>query len=165
MAKEAKKAAEAAKAQETKNTPAVANNENDNDNIVDEIKKGGQFTSDIAKEAIEKIEKNRKDEKVYAMQRMILEQEYTNKRARLELRQRRAEEKVTKKFLTDTKTLLEEVQNEKYTQTEYSKKKKELYEEKQKAFREISKEYDDLYRELQRQYPGYWDYNWDRYCY
>ena len=153
MAKDTKKAAETkAENQAVENTP---------ENIVENIRNKNLLTEDAVKAAAEQIEKDAAEDKKREAMRAIKRFEYKNARALIELRRRRAEEKVSKEYLTKTKENFDSYMAGKSTLIEANKADETASEEKDKKFRELNKEFDGYIRELRQAYPGYWCYEWD----
>lgn len=148
MAKETKPAATAA---------TVVNEEN----IAEIISKGNLANSDNVKAAMEKNKKDKDERQIQELQNCMNEAEYTEKKAVLQLRQRRAEDKATKKRLEAVKAAEAELLDGKITPRQYQEKKQEAYKEQSKAYDEAAKEYNKLVRELRDGYPGYYSYEWD----
>lgn len=152
MAKDKKPAASAAEKKVVETTV---------ENIVDQIKNENKFGETILAEAEEQIKKEQDEKKVRMLKDRICKADYVNKRELLELRKRRAEEKVTKTALADTKEALDELKEGKITPTEYDKKLEEIDKKKYTSFNEIDKEHNTNVQELRNGYTGYYSYDWE----
>lgn len=161
MAKNDKKAQEAAAAAANNNggqNPTVENNETD---VVEEIKSQNLMRAENVTKALEKIQKDKDEQQQRELIDAIQQTEYTNKKKRLDLRKRRAEEKITKESLTKSKQILDDLCAGKLTKVEAEEATKTAKNEEYEAFKAINKEFDKHYRELRTLYPGYWRYDWD----
>lgn len=152
MAKETKKAAPAAEKKVVETTV---------ENIVDQIKAGNKFDEAILNEAEEQIKKEADEKKVNMLKDRICKADYVNKRELLELRKRRAEEKVTKTALSETKDALDKLKSGEITPTEYDKVLKEIDNKKFNGFREVEKEHNTNVQELRNGYSDYYSYDWE----
>lgn len=150
MAKEKKTAAKPAQ-----KSPATE------ENVMDDIKEMNTQTEESVAAAIAEIEKERDEKKKREAMNAIKKHEYKNKRALIELRKRRAEDKATKEHLAATKETLDNFLAGKLTAVEADEKDKKDEKTKSDAFREIEKKYSTNIRELRDAYPGYWSYEWD----
>ena len=161
MAKDNKKAAEAAEKKEQK-TAQVTNPVIDETNIEEQIKSANKMEDDIVKAAEEQIQKEKDDKKKRQMKEAILEAEYINKRELLELRKRRKESTATKEALTASKEALDELKGGKLTPREYEKKMIEVAKTKHEAFNKIDTDHSELLQELKSNFPSYncleWEY-------
>lgn len=126
------------------------------------------------KATIEEVEKRIKDENnerlIEQMKRKVNEARYINLKARLMLRQRRAEEVATKQYLTETKEALDKLtgvdkdgkyENPTLTIAEYEDERAAITKKKREAFAEAEKTFRKELNELRNQYPGYYCYEWD----
>ena len=95
------------------------------------------------------------------MKRAILQATYINSRELLELKKRRAEEKVTKRCLEGTLEALTELKSGKITPLEYDKKINDLVEDKRKDFKEIDDKHVELVKELRDNFPNYYSIDWE----
>lgn len=147
-------------AKETKPAANAAETVNE-ENIVEIVTGGNLADTDNVKAAIEKNKKDKDDRQIRELQSVLNESEYTEKKAVLQLRQRRAEDKATKKRLEAVKAAKAELFEGKITPRQFQEKKQEAYKEQSKSYDEASKEYNKLVRELRDAYPGYYSYEWD----
>lgn len=132
--------------------------------------------------AMEEIEKEEDQKKKGEAKEALMVATYNNVRTLLELRQRRREDKITKKKLERTKDLLERLigvrceikdggklvptktavpAEGRITPTQYKDMRRELNEEIRKDMREASTQFDKEYAELKNSYAGQWRYYWD----
>jgi hypothetical protein len=132
--------------------------------------------------AMEEIEKEEDQKKKSEAKEALMVATYNNVRTLLELRQRRREDKITKKKLERTKDLLERLigvrceikdggklvptktavpAEDRITPTQYKAMRRELNEEIRKDMREASEQFDKEYAELKNSYAGQWRYYWD----
>jgi hypothetical protein len=146
---------------EKKETKAAAAAVVDVENIAEIITKGNLADSDNVKAAIEKNKKDKDERQIRELQCCMNEAEYTEKKAVLQLRQRRAEDRATKKRLEAVKAAEAELLDGKITPRQYQEKKKEAYKEQSEAYKNAAVEYDKLVHELRDGYPGYYSYEWD----
>lgn len=144
--------------EEKKKAAAVATTE---DTVMDVIRKGNLLDEEVIKLGDEKDNEEEKERKVREYRRAKNKAKYQNFRALLQLRARRREEKATKKWLDDTKTLFDDLCAGKTTPVEYEEKRCEALKEKNKAFRESDETLRKEINELQHQFPGYWCYEWE----
>lgn len=143
--------------------------------VVDAIKAGSITTIDLADEALEEIKKDKQDRDKQELKEIVNRAMYKKLDVLLSLRQRRAEEKVTKASVTAKSDLLDRLVGKKVTisekneilfgdeiaedqrvsPTEYTKLLREQELNDQKAMTEISKNFDECKRMLRKQYPWY----------
>lgn len=159
MAKENKKGAEQ-KPAENKTVELTA------ENVMDMVKAKNLQTETSVASALAEIEKESDEKKKREAKDAILKFQYKNANALIEIRQRRAEEKATKEYLTGTKEILDQFLAGKITLIEANKKDEELNKTKEKAFNDIRKQFDEDRQELRNAYPNNWSYRWEpRYGY
>ena len=106
--------------------------ETSEENVLDVIKKGNLLQEKNVADALAEIEKETNDKKKEDAKSMILQSQYNNLKALLQLRSRRREEKATKEYLTKTKELLDSALAGKITPAEHKVKKDELKQEMRK---------------------------------
>ena len=147
MAKETKKAA-----------TEVATTE---DNVMEQIKSGNMLKESNVQAAIAEIEKQKDEKQKKDAMDMICVAKYNNIKALLELRARRREEKATKKYLSETKKVLDEALTGKITPTDYKKKRSDLKETCRKEQRESNRILGEELTELQNSFEGRYSYWWD----
>lgn len=141
--------------------PATESVELTAENIMDTVKAKNLQNESTVKAALDEIEKETDEKKKREAKHAILKCQYRNAKALISLRQRRAEEKVTKEHLTDTKTVLDEFLGGKLTPIEMEKKSQEIDKKEREAMNKISNEFNDNIRELRNAYPGHWCWEWD----
>lgn len=113
-------------------------------------------------ELAEKEIKAEQDEKKKSdLKHAILQATYINSRELLELKKRRAEEKVTKKCLEGTLEALNELKSGKLTPLEYDKKIKDLVKDKRNDFEDIDNKHIELVKELRDNFPNYYSVDWE----
>lgn len=149
-----------AKEEKKKAAQAVETNE---ENVMDEIRKGNLLDEEVIKLGDEEDDKEEKERLVREYRRAKNKAKYLNYKALLQLRARRREEKATKQWLSDTKDEFDKLKAGKLTPVEYEKARKEAYEKYQKASEQSDSTLNTEIKELQRQFPGYYSYEWDRY--
>lgn len=145
-------------AKKEEKTTAVAMTE---ENVMDTIRKGNLLDEEIIKLGDEKDSQEEKDRKVAEYRRAKNKAKYQNFRALLQLRARRREEKATKQWLNDTKSLFDDLCSGKITPLEYEEQRRKAVETKDKTFTESADTLRKEVKELQRQFPGYWCYDWE----
>lgn len=131
------------------------------DNVMDEIRSGNLIDTEIAKIGDEKDNEAERERKVQEYRKIKNKAKYQNRKALLMLRARRREEKVTKQYLDDTKTLLDDFVGSKLTVIEYEKKRKDIRKKRNDAMNESNDQYRTEIEELRNAFPGYWQYDWD----
>lgn len=152
MAKEAKKAAPATQEKKGNSTEET---------VVDDIKNMNKQTESTVQAALDEIEKEKDEKKKEEAKRTIKRCEYKNKRALLDLRRRRAEDRATKEYLEATKETLDQYLGGKLTAIEANEKDQEDVKKMNDEFNKIDREYNKNVSELREAYPGYWSYDWD----
>lgn len=131
------------------------------ENVMEVIKNKNLMTDDAVKKAAEQIEKDKAEDKMREAMRAIKRFEYNNAKKLIDLRKRRAEEKVTKDGLAKSKEILDAYLGGKMTRIEAENACKEADKAEREAFSKVEKEYSENYRELRDAYPGYYCYEWD----
>ena len=162
-------------AKETKETKAAAPAE---EKVVDEIRKGNMMTDTAIMKAMEEIEKEKDEDKKREAKRELCIATYDNRKTRLTLRKRRAEDDLMKERLSGTQTLLERLigfkteikdgilvptkekieAKEMLTPAEHERELRKLREEIDKKQGEIDKEYRKDVDELRNSYEGQYRY-------
>ena len=142
-----------------KNAEAVVNEEN----VMDILHNANTMEDDSFDKAEQEIKDEEEKRKVREAKSVLQEARYTELKEVLQLRQRRAEDKATKKCLEAVKDALAELKDKKITPVQYQEKKREAAKVKREAYTEASKEYDKNYAELRSKFPNYYSYEWDRY--
>ena len=135
--------------------------ETSEENVLDVIKKGNLLQEENVAAALSEIEKETNDKKKEEAKTMILQSQYNNLKALLQLRSRRREEKATKEYLTKTKELLDGALAGKITPAEYRVKKDELKQEMRKQCADSDNIYQNELKELHNSYAGRYAYWWD----
>lgn len=153
MAKETKKGA-AAKEQ---NAPVEVTEAN----VLDQLRAKNCVSQTAVDAAMAEIEKEKDEQLKREAKNAIQESQYTNMKKLLELRRRRAEEKATKKSLTDSKEALDKMLAGEITPVQYREAKEKFLKEERDAFRAIENDHTQAIKELRNAYPGYWQYEWD----
>lgn len=161
MAKENKKAAAAAAEKKEQSGAQVATPATE-ENVMDDIKKMNTQTEETVAAALAEIEKETDEKKKNDAKRAIKKHQYKNRRALIELRKRRAEDKVTKTYLAATKETLDQYLTGKLTATEADEKDRKDEREKSDGFRKVEEQFNKDVKEIRDAYPGYWSYEWDR---
>lgn len=133
------------------------------DNVMDQIKSGNLMQDKNVQEALSQIEKETDEKKVREAKDMIMVAKYRNAKKLIELRSRRAEERVTKEFLTKSKEVLDKVLAGKMTPMEYKAENKLNAKDEREAKRKIDEELAKNMAELRASYTGRWQYQseWD----
>lgn len=131
------------------------------DSVMDEIRKGNLIDEEVIKIGDEKDAEDEKERKVREYRKAKNQAKYTNRKALLELRQRRREEKATHEWLNETKSLFNQLCGGEITPSEYKEERRKAAEKKTKAFRDSDAQFSKELRELQNAFPGYWSYEWD----
>lgn len=160
----------------------VATNE---ENIVDAIRTGNQITDTAIEAALTEISKEKDDAKKREAKKQLCIATYVNRKIRLQLQQRRREDRITKEKLETSKQLLErllgvecEIKDgeciptkkkidaaNRLTPTQHEVELKKMEEETAKKIRESNKQFDDDLRELRNSYEGGYRYYVDSYWY
>lgn len=162
-----------AKKEEEKKAP-----EAQEEKVLDEIKKGNMMTDTAIIKAMEEIEKEKDEDKKREAKRELCIATYDNRKTRLLLRKRRAEDKLMKERLEGTQTLLERMigfkceikdgilvptkdkidAKEMLTPTEHERELRKLRDEIDKKQSDIDKEYRESVDELRNSYEGQYRY-------
>lgn len=151
--------------------PATVEQPANQEKDVMEIIRSGNMGEKATIEEVEKRIKDENNERIIAqMKSKVNEARYINLKARLMLRQRRAEEAATKQYLTETKEALDKLTgvdkdgkyvNPTLTIAEYEDERTAITKKKREAFAEAEKTFRKELNELRNQYPGYYCYEWD----
>lgn len=131
------------------------------ESIEEQIKSANKMEETIVELAEKEIKEEQDAKKKSDLKRAILQATYINSRELLELKKRRAEEKVTKKCLEGTLEALTELKSGKITPLEYDKKINDLVEDKRKDFKEIDDKHVELVKELRDNFPNYYSIDWE----
>lgn len=158
MAKDKKTAAQAAEVKNEQNAQVEITSEN----VMDQVRANNLQNDTAVAAAMAEIEKEKDEKKKRDAMHAIKKHQYKNVRALIELRKRRAEDKVTKKYLADTKETLDQYLAGKLTATEAEEKDRKDEREKSEGFRKVDEQFSKDIKELRDAYPGYWSYEWDR---
>lgn len=131
------------------------------DSVMDEIRKGNLIDEEVIKIGDEKDAEDEKERKVREYRKAKNQAKYTNRKALLELRERRRQEKATKEWLDKTKSAFDRLCGGEITPLEYKEERRKMAEEKEKAFRDSDTQFTKEVSELRNAFPGYWSYDWD----
>lgn len=131
------------------------------ESIEEQIKSANKMEETIVELAEKEIKAEQDEKKKSDLKRAILQATYINSRELLELKKRRAEEKVTKRCLEGTLEALTELKSGKITPLEYDKKINDLVEDKRKDFKEIDDKHVELVKELRDNFPNYYSIDWE----
>lgn len=131
------------------------------ESIEEQIKSANKMEETIVELAEKEIKEEQDAKKKSDLKRAILQATYINSRELLELKKRRAEEKVTKRCLEGTLEALTELKSGKITPLEYDKKINDLVEDKRKDFKEIDDKHVELVKELRDNFPNYYSIDWE----
>jgi len=131
----------------------MAVNEN---NIAETIRKGSTITKDAADAAQERIDKDRKDQLASEARSAILESEFKQKRAYLELKKNRDLEVPTKAKLASFTEITDKVKAGTITTKEVETLREAAETTYAKAANEINKEHGTLLSQLKEEYPSSW---------
>lgn len=131
------------------------------DNVMDQVRNKNLQNEESVKKALEDIEKEEDEKKREEAKRAIKKFQYKNLRALIELRRRRAEDKVTKEYLTATKVTLDEYLSGKITISEAEEKDIKDTRAKAEGFNKVDTTFGKEIKELKNAYPGYWSWDWD----
>ena len=131
------------------------------ESIEEQIKSANKMEETIVELAEKEIKEEQDAKKKSDLKRAILQATYINSRELLELKKRRAEEKVTKRCLEGTLEALTELKGGKITPLEYDKKINDLVEDKRKDFKEIDDKHVELVKELRDNFPNYYSIDWE----
>lgn len=131
------------------------------ESIEEQIKSANKMEETIVELAEKEIKEEQDQKKKSDLKRAILQATYINSRELLELKKRRAEEKVTKKCLEGTLEALTELKSGKITPLEYDKKINDLVKDKRNDFEEIDNKHVELVKELRDNFPNYYSIDWE----
>ena len=131
------------------------------ESIEEQIKSANKMEETIVELAEKEIKEEQDANKKSDLKLAILQATYINSRELLELKKRRAEEKVTKRCLEGTLEALTELKSGKITPLEYDKKINDLVEDKRKDFKEIDDKHVELVKELRDNFPNYYSIDWE----
>lgn len=131
------------------------------ESIEEQIKSANKMEETIVELAEKEIKEEQDQKKKSDLKRAILQATYINSRELLELKKRRAEEKVTKKCLEGTLEALTELKSGKITPLEYDKKINDLVNDKRNDFKEIDDKHVELVKELRDNFPNYYCVDWE----
>lgn len=131
------------------------------ESIEEQIKSANKMEETIVELAEKEIKEEQDAKKKSDLKRAILQATYINSRELLELKKRRAEEKVTKKCLEGTLEALTDLKSGKITPLEYDKKIKDLVNDKRNDFKEIDDKHVELVKELRDNFPNYYSIDWE----
>ena len=131
------------------------------ESIEEQIKSANKMEETIVELAEKEIKEEQDAKKKSDLKRAILQATYINSRELLELKKRRAEEKVTKKCLEGTLEALTELKSGKITPLEYDKKINDLVKDKRNDFEEIDDKHVELVKELRDNFPNYYSIDWE----
>lgn len=149
-------------AEKTKNnkTQEVVVNE---ENVVEQVKAGNLLKDKNVSAALDEIEKEQDEARKREAKDAIMCAKYINTKELINLRARRAEEKITKAALAKSKDLLDQLLGGKITPSEYKNLRKDATKEKSDAMSKADEELVKNMNELRRSYTGQWKYRceWD----
>lgn len=145
----------------TEKNAAKAATETTVENIEQQIKSENKMEDAIVAEAEKELQKEKDDKKKNEMKKALVMAEYINKRELLQLRKRRAEEKITKETLTATKENLDKLKKGEITPRAYDQALFELSKKRHEEFNKVDEEYKNLVRELNDNFPSYYSYEWE----
>lgn len=131
----------------------MAVNEN---NIAETIRKGSTITKDAADAATERIAKEREQQLANEARIAILESEFKQKRAYLQLKKNRDLEVPTKAKLAAFTEITDKVKAGTITTKEVEKLREEAESVYNKAAKAIDYDYSTLLSQLKEEYPGSW---------
>lgn len=149
-------------AEKTKNnkTQEVVVNE---ENVVEQVKAGNLLKDKNVSAALDEIEKEQDEARKREAKDAIMCAKYINTKELINLRARRAEEKITKAALAKSKDLLDQLLGGKITPSEYKNLRKDAAKEKADVMSKADDELAKNMNELRRSYTGQWQYHceWD----
>lgn len=131
------------------------------DNVMDEIRNGNLMSDLINEKAEKEIKDEEEARKVRVLKEAKMKSRYLNRKALLNLRARRREEKATKAYLEKTQELMNDLSGGKITPTEYDTKISEAFGESRKAIRESNDQLNKEKEELRNGCGSYWCWDWD----
>ena len=150
----AKNEKNAAKAAESQNAITV-------ENIKEQIESENKMEDAIVAEAEKELQKEKDDKKKGEMKKALVMAEYINKREVLQLRKRRAEEKITKETLTATKDNLDKLRKGELTPSSFTAALYDLSKQRRDEFNKVDEEYRKLVGELNNNFPSYYSPEWE----
>lgn len=153
MAKEKKENAQPA--------AAAAANVTTVDNVMEEIRKGNLMNDIINEKAEAEIKDEEEKRKIRVLKEAKMKSRYLNRKALLNLRARRREEKATKAYLEKTQELMNDLSDGKITPNEYNTKISEAFDESRKSIRESNDQLNKEKEELRNGCGSYWCWDWD----
>lgn len=146
---------------ETKKQGQTVELSNDEENVMKTIREKNLLKEDNVAKALKQIEDDNDEKQQREAKNAILCATYQNNKSLIKLRSRRREEKSTKKLLTKTKELLDDLIGKKLTVREYDEKRNEL----KKEFHKENMENDNLYAkdldELRANFGNSFRWDWD----
>lgn len=131
------------------------------ESIEEQIKSANKMEETIVELAEKEIKEEQDEKKKNDLKRAILQATYINSRELLELKKRRAEEKITKKCLEGTLEALNDLKSGKLTPIEYDKKINDLVTDKRNDFEDIDNKHIELVKELRDNFPNYYSMDWE----
>lgn len=131
------------------------------ENIKEQIESENKMEDAIVAEAEKELQKEKDDKKKKEMKNALVMAEYINKREVLQLRKRRAEEKITKETLTATKDNLEKLRKGELTPNSFTNALFDLSKKRRDEFNKVDEEYRNLVSELNNNFPSYYSPNWE----
>lgn len=146
---------------ETKKQGQTVELSNDEENVMKTIREKNLLKEDNVAKALKQIEDDNDEKQQREAKNAILCATYQNNKSLIKLRSRRREEKSTKKLLTKTKELLDDLIGKNLTVREYDEKRNEL----KKEFHKENMENDNLYAkdldELRANFGNNFRWDWD----
>ena len=146
---------------ETKKQGQTVELSNDEENVMKTIREKNLLKEDNVAKALKSIEDDNDEKQQREAKNAILCATYQNNKSLIKLRSRRREEKSTKKLLTKTKELLDDLIGKKLTVREYDEKRNEL----KREFNKENMENDNLYAkdldELRANFGNNFKWDWD----
>lgn len=146
---------------ETKKQGQTVELSNDEENVMKTIREKNLLKEDNVAKALKSIEDDNDEKQQREAKDAILCATYQNNKSLIKLRSRRREEKSTKKLLTKTKELLDDLIGKKLTVREYDEKRNEL----KREFNKENMENDNLYAkdldELRANFDNSFRWDWD----
>ena len=136
------------------------------ENIEQQIKDGNKMEDAIVAAAEADLQKEKDEKKKAEMKDALVMAEYINKRELLQLRKRRAEEKVTKETLSATKENLDKLRSGAITPKQYDAALFEVSKKRREEFNKIDEEHRNLIQELKDNFPNHYspDWEYERWC-
>lgn len=140
---------------------AAANVTTTVDNVMDEIRSGNLMNDIINEKAEAEIKDEEEKRKIRILKDAKMKSRYLNRKALLNLRARRREEKATKAYLEKTQSLMNELAEGKITPNEYDTKISEAYNDSRKTIKESNEQLEKEKQELRSSCGSYWCWDWD----